>query len=40
MPLTGLAVDEGPHNMDRLLLHAWEGPERAEAFMSRRVMDS
>ena len=28
MPLTGLAVDEGPHNMDGLLLHAWEGSER------------
>ena len=39
MPLTGLAVDEGPHNMDGLLLHAWEGPER-EVFISRRVMDS
>jgi hypothetical protein len=34
MPLTGLAVDEGPHNMDGLLLHAWDGPERVEAFIS------
>ena len=40
MPLTGLAVDEGPHNMDGLLLHAWDGPERVEAFISRPVMDS
>jgi hypothetical protein len=40
MPLTGIAVDEGPHNMDGLLLHAWEGSERVEAFISRRVMDS
>src|SRR5579864_528714 len=40
MPLIGLAVDEGPHNMDGLLFHAWEGPERIEAFISRRVMDS
>jgi hypothetical protein len=40
MALTGLAVDDGPHNMDGLLLHAWEGPERVEAFISRRVMDS
>ena len=40
MPLTGLAVDAGPHNMDGLLLHAWDGPERVEAFISRRVMDS
>jgi hypothetical protein len=40
MPLTGLAIDEGPHNMDGLLLHAWEGSERVEAFISRQVMDS
>jgi hypothetical protein len=40
MALTALAVDEGPHNMDGLLLHAWEGSERVEAFISRRVMDS
>jgi hypothetical protein len=40
MPLTGLAVDEGPHNMDGLLLHARDGSERVEAFISRRVMDS
>jgi hypothetical protein len=40
MPLTGLAVDEGPHNMDGLLLHAREGSESVEAFISRRVIDS
>jgi len=40
MPLTAFAVDEGPHNMDGLLLHACEGPERVEAFISRRVTDS
>ena len=40
MPLTGLAVDEGPHNMAGLLLHAREGSESVEAFISRRVMDS
>jgi hypothetical protein len=40
MPVTGLAVDEGPHNMDGLLLHAWEGPGQVEAFISRRVMDN
>ncbi len=39
MPLTAFAVDEGPHSMDGLLLHAWEGPQRVEAFISRRVMD-
>jgi hypothetical protein len=32
MPLTGLAVDEGPHSTDGLLLHGWEGPARVEAF--------
>jgi hypothetical protein len=40
MPLTGLAVDEGPHSMDGLLLHGWGGPARVEAFISRRVIDS
>jgi hypothetical protein len=40
MPLAAFAVDEGPHNVDGLLLHAWDGPDRVEAFISRRVMDS
>jgi len=39
MPLTGLAVDDGPHNMDGLLLHAQDGGQNVEAFISRRVMD-
>src|SRR6266566_7402468 len=26
--LTDLVVDDGPHNSDGLLLHAWDGPER------------
>jgi hypothetical protein len=39
MPLTEIAVDDGPHNMDGLLLHAWDGSERVEAFISRRVVD-
>jgi hypothetical protein len=39
MPLTSFAVDDGPHNMDGLLLHANDGPQRAEVFISRRVMD-
>jgi hypothetical protein len=39
MPLTGLAVDDGPHNVDGLLLHARDGSERVEAFISRRVME-
>ena len=40
MPLMQLTVDEGPHNMDGLLFHAWDGPARMEAFVRRRVMDS
>jgi hypothetical protein len=40
MPLTAFAVDEGPHSMDGLLLHASDGPDKVEAFISRRVMDS
>jgi hypothetical protein len=40
MPLKGLAADDGPHNMDGLLLHASDGSQKIEAFISRRVMDS
>ena len=29
MPLTRLTVDEGPHNNDGLLLHAWDGADSA-----------
>jgi hypothetical protein len=39
MPLTHLAIDDGPHNSDGLLLHGWDGPEEVTAFISRRVMD-
>jgi hypothetical protein len=39
MRLTDLVVDDGPHNSDGLLLHAWDGSERVRAFISRRVMD-
>jgi hypothetical protein len=39
MTLAGFEVDEAPHNMDGLLLHAWDESERVEAFTSRRVMD-
>jgi hypothetical protein len=38
MPLTRLAVDEGAHNSDGLLLHGWDGPLPVMAFISRRVM--
>jgi hypothetical protein len=40
MQLKPFAVDDGPHNMDGLLLHAHDGPQRVEAFISRHVMDS
>jgi hypothetical protein len=40
VPLTEIAVDDGPHTMDGLVLHAWDGSEKVEAFISRRVMDS
>ena len=39
MPLTGLTVDEGPHNSDGLLLHAWDGTEKVTAFIGRGVME-
>jgi hypothetical protein len=39
MPLTRLTVDEGPHNNDGLLLHAWDGTEKVTAFIGRRVME-
>ena len=39
MTLARFEVDETPHNMDGLLLHAWDEFERVEAFISRRVMD-
>ena len=39
MALTEIEVDETPHNMDGLLLHGWDGSERVEAFISRRVME-
>ena len=40
MRLTEIAVDDGPHIMDGLRLHAWDGSEKVEAFISRRVMDT
>jgi hypothetical protein len=39
MPLTRLTVDEGPHNNDGLLLHAWDGTEKVTTFIGRRVME-
>jgi len=37
--LTQLAVDDGPHNSDGLLLHGWDGDQQVTGFISRRVMD-
>ena len=39
MPITGLAVYDGPQNMDGLVLYGWDGEQRVTAFISRRVMD-
>ena len=39
MQLTELAVDDGPHNSDGLLLHGRDGDQDVMAFISRRVMD-
>jgi hypothetical protein len=39
MPLTQLAVDQGPHNSDGLLLHGRDETGEVTAFISRRVMD-
>jgi hypothetical protein len=39
MSLTQFRVDDGPHNMDGLLLFARDGSEQVEAFIGRKVMD-
>ena len=39
MQLTGLTVDEGPHNKDGLLLHGWAGEQAVTVFVGRKVMD-
>ena len=39
MSLTQFSVDDGSHNMDGLRLYAWDGSERVEAFIGRKVMD-
>jgi len=40
MRLTEFEIDETPHSMDGLLLHAWDASKRVEAFISRRVINS
>jgi hypothetical protein len=39
MSLTQFSVDDRAHNMDGLRLFAWDGTERVEAFVGRKVMD-
>ena len=39
MQLTGLDVDDRPHNNDGLLLHGWDGDQQVTAFISRQAMD-
>lgn len=39
MSLTQFGVDDGPHTMDGLRLHARDGSRQVEAFISRKVMD-
>ena len=39
MPITGLKIDESPHNMDGMLLYARHDVDPVEVFISRRVMD-
>ena len=38
--LAQLAVDDGAHSSDGLLLHGWDGPQQVTAFISRHVMDN
>src|SRR5438067_13887925 len=33
------AIDDTPHNRDGLVVQAWDGDKRVDAFISRRVMD-
>lgn len=39
MTLARFSIDESPHTMDGLLLHAFDGFQEVEAFISRKVMD-
>jgi hypothetical protein len=38
-PAMRLAVDQGPHNRDGLLLHGWDKTQAVTAFIARKVMD-
>lgn len=37
--LTRFSIDDSLHNRDGLLIEAWDGGQRVDAFISRRVMD-
>jgi hypothetical protein len=39
MTLARFSIDESPHTMDGLLIHAFDGFHEVEAFISRKVMD-
>lgn len=39
MTLARFSIDESPHTMDGLLIHAFDGLQEVEAFISRKVMD-
>lgn len=39
MSLAHFSIDQGLHAMDGLLIHAQDGPDQVEAFISRKVMD-
>lgn len=39
MTLARFSIDESPHTMDGLLIHAFDGFQEVEAFISRKVMD-
>ena len=37
--LTRFSIDDSLHNRDGLLVQAWDGDRKVDAFISRRVMD-
>ena len=39
MSLTRFSIDDRPHNMDGLRLHAQDGAKQVEAFIGRKVLD-
>jgi hypothetical protein len=37
--LTRFSIDDSPHNRDGLVVQAWDGNRKVDAFIGRRVMD-